>query len=172
MWSELLKREIFRDGGWEKEINISVVKVSPHTPLGLLLNWWLFAAAKTSELLMGEGDHFSRSVRACHGCALHVPVLSVPGDSPCHPQAAENHWPQAKSKKRWKGSVLHTVTSSFHSLKSEAGVKPLGSHMVLWETWDPNAVLHRQPLNKSWRLLCLMHFAFSWLGWTSSVQAS
>lgn len=81
---------------------------------------------------MGEGDHFSRSVRACHGCALHVPVLSVPGDSPCHPQAAENHWTQAKSKKRWRGSVLHTVTSSFYSLKSEAGVKPLGSHTVLW----------------------------------------
>lgn len=29
MWSELLKKEIFREDGWEKNINISVVKVSP-----------------------------------------------------------------------------------------------------------------------------------------------
>jgi len=63
----------------------------PPPPSGLLFNWWLLAAAKTFELLMGEDDHFSRTVGGCHDYALHVPALSVPGDSPCHPQAAENH---------------------------------------------------------------------------------
>lgn len=62
----------------------------PPTRCALLLNWWLFAAAKTFELVVGEGDHSSRSAEGCHGCALPLPVLSVPGDSPCHPQTAEN----------------------------------------------------------------------------------
>ena len=79
-------------GGWVREGNKYFSgKGFPSPPFGLLLNWWLFAAAKTFELLVGEGDHFSRSVGGRHRCALHVPVLSVPGDSPCHPQAAENH---------------------------------------------------------------------------------
>lgn len=139
MWSGLLKREIIREDGWEKEINISVTKGSPPPLFGLLLNWCLLAATKTFERPMGEGNHFSRRSGGCHGCALHVPVLSVHGDSSCHPQAAENHWPQAKSKKkkRWRVSGPHIVMSSFCSLKPEAGVKPLEAlikHTVLWDT--------------------------------------
>ena len=85
---------------------------------------------------MGEDDHFSRTVGGCHDYALHVPALSVPGDSPCHPQAAENHWPQAKQKKkkRPRVSVLHIDMSTFYSLKSGAGVKRLGSHTAPWRT--------------------------------------
>lgn len=43
-----------------------------------------------------------------------------------------------KKRKLLRSSVLHMVMSSLYSLPSEAGVKPLGSHTVPWETWDPN----------------------------------
>lgn len=125
MWSELLEREIFSEDENEKTPKPFSDKGFPAPPFGLFLNCWLFPAPKTFELLVGEGDHCSRSTGGVTGAlcmSLYYQSLGLQKITDL----------RLKSKPSWRGSVLHIVMSRFHSLKPGAGPKPLGSSMALW----------------------------------------
>lgn len=126
MWSELLEREIFSEDENGKKPKPFSDKGFPAPPFGLFLNCWFFPAPKTFELLVGEGDHCSRSTGGVTGVlcmSLYYQSLGLQKISDL----------RLKSKPSWRGSVLHIVMSRFHSLKPGAGPKPLGSSMALWE---------------------------------------
>lgn len=126
MWSELLEREIFSEDENEKKPKHFSGKGFPAPPFGLFPNCWIFPAAKTFELPMGEGDHCSRSTGGVTGTlcmSLYYQSLGLQKIIDL----------RLKSKASWRGSVLHIVMSRFHSLKSGAGSKRRGSSMALWE---------------------------------------
>lgn len=74
----LLKKEIFREDGWEKEINISVAKAPSQHLLACFLTSGCLQLPKPLNFSW-EKDMASAGVLGNVTGALHVPVLSVPG---------------------------------------------------------------------------------------------